>query len=121
MWRWPFVERGVAAGRSCVSTRVICAAMRTKMGDMCHTAELCDLAGTRSTGAARPPGFSTTLQIPGCHINPLFKSNLPSPVIDSYIFFSSLGAAKQHPAQLKAIQLQDQAHTAREARGLSWW
>lgn len=34
-------------------------------------------------------------------------------MIDSYIFFSSLKAAKQHSAQLKAIQL----HTKHTVRG----
>lgn len=84
--------------------------------ETCHTADLWDLAGACETGAAGPPGLSTTLQIPGCHINPGLNPTSPFPVIDSYIFFSSPGAAKQHPVQLKAIQLQDRPtkHTLQE-------
>lgn len=67
------------------------------------------------------PGFPPPFRSLAVTLIPFFKSNLPSAAIDSYIFFSSLGAAKQHPAQLKAIQLQDQAHTAREAHGLLRW
>lgn len=69
-WHWPFVGRRAAASRSRASTWVIGAATRSKMGDMCHAADLWDLAGACLTGAVGPAGFSTALQIPGCHINP---------------------------------------------------
>lgn len=119
----PFSEKGAAAGRSHANKRAICVAMWSKMGDMCHAENLWDLAGTCETGAVGPPGLSTTLQIPGCHINPGLN---PTPFSSDWLlhlFFISRSsqaascAAESYSAPGSAYQ----AHTAREAHSLWWW